>query len=452
MRLRARFGADLLYVRGIGWHAWDGCRWNRAEGDDRAHISAQNTAMAVSKEARAVEGENAKRAVALREHAHASGASGRVSAMQREARPYLTKALDSLDARAELVAVANGTLELGRQPKLRPHRRDDLLTRLAPVEYDESADYPVFKEFLADIQPNPEIREFLQRWFGYCLTGYTHEQVMVICHGAGANGKSTLLDALRFVLGDLAVVLPFASLLHDDRRRGSEASPDIAQLPGARLVTASEPELGRSFSEATIKTLTGEGRITARKLHEEFFEFTPQFKMVVSCNNRPTVKGQDEGIWRRLLLVPFGVTIPVAERDKHLGEKLLAESSGLLNWLVEGARLYLTDGLRVPNVIRATTDGYREDSDPIGCFLSAWCVRGRAAGSISSQRLYDAYKAWCSEQAIDALSRRIFGLKLGDRGIIKTKSGIIVYLDIGLTEEAVAAVEGAKTDLRGENN
>lgn len=448
-RLRARFGADLLYVRGVGWHAWDGVRWNRGEGDDRAHLAAQRTAIKIRREAKAAEGQDKKRCSALLAHAHETGGSSRIAAMQREARPHLAQPLDALDSRPELLVLSNGTLELSRRPRLRHHRREDLLTRLAPVAYDPDADYPVFKEFLHEVQPDPAIREFLQRWFGYCLTGWTHEQVMVICHGAGANGKSTLLDALRSVMGDIAVVLPFASLLHDDRRRGSEASPDIAQLPGARLVTASEPELGRSFSEATIKTLTGEGRISARQLHQEFFEFTPQFKLVVSCNNRPTVRGQDEGIWRRMLLVPFGVTIPPEQRDKKLLEKLAAELSGILNWLVQGASLYLETGLQVPDGVRAATEGYRQDSDPLGEFLSAWCVRGPAVGHTSSQMLYEAYKAWCQDQALEPVTRRVFGLKLGDRGIAKMKSSEIVYLNIELTDAARGELDARRRPQQG---
>jgi putative DNA primase/helicase len=442
-RLQARHGADMHTVAGLAWHTWHAGRWDREEGENRARLAAHRTAEAIYQEAAKMKGDD-ERAKALRAHAHRSSSSWSITAMLREAEPYLAMPLAAFDAHPELVTVANGTLELGKQVRRRPHRREDYITKLAPIAYDADADYPLFKEFLADIQPRPEIREFLQRWFGYCLTGWTHEQVMLLCHGGGANGKSTLLDAVRHVLGDYAVVLPFASLLRDDRRRGAEPSPDIARLPGVRLVTAAEPELGRSFSEATIKTLTGEDTLIARRLHQEFFEFTPQFKLVVCCNNRPTVRGQDEGIWRRLLLVPFDVVIPPEQRSKTLQAELRAEAPGILNWLVEGARLYCEGGLAIPETVRAATRSYREESDPIGRFLADWCLRGSGVGSVRARRLYQAYKVWCDEEALDPMSQTKFGLRLGDRGIGKMQSNGVFYLDVTLTAAAELAIEGSE--------
>lgn len=308
------------------------------------------------------------------------------------------------------------------------------------MPYDEQADYPLFKEFLHRILPDPEVCEFVQRWFGYCTTGYVHEQVLVIFHGQGANGKSTLVDTLRWVLGDNGLILPFSSLLADDRRRGGEPTPDLARLPGARLVTASEPELGRAFSEAVIKTLTGEGRITARHLREEFFEFTPQFKLLLSCNNKPNDRGNDEGTWRRVLLVPFEETIPKDERDKHLVEKLQAEASGILNWLVQGAALYLAHGLQVPESIRAATGEYRHESDPMGEFLRT-CVLPAAGNMLGAAHLYEAYAAWCDGSMVNPLSQTRFGRKMGDRGYRKEKSNAWFYMDINITAEAQATLD-----------
>jgi putative DNA primase/helicase len=267
-RLRARFGDDLLYVRHHGWHAWAGSHWDREGGEDKAQLLAQQTAAAIRQEARALEKANDGRSKALSGHAWRSGSSGAVAGMLRLARPHLTYPLDQMDAFPELVACTNGTLELGAQPRLRAASRRDRLARACPVVYDEQADYPLFKEFLRRILPDPEVREFVQRFFGYALTGYAVEQVVVILHGTGANGKSTLVNTLRGVLGDYSAILPFSSVLTSSRRRGGEPTPDLARLPGVRLVTASEPELGRAFSEAVIKTLTGEGQVIARHLRE----------------------------------------------------------------------------------------------------------------------------------------------------------------------------------------
>ncbi|MBL8659399.1 MAG: hypothetical protein JNM75_06545 [Rhodospirillales bacterium] len=442
-RFRARFGRDLLCVRYHGWHAWDGRRWQRTGGEDRAQIMAHETAAQIRREARAMRGLDVQRAEALAKHAARSGSNGAIGGMIAQARTYLTVGLDEMDTRPEFVACRNGTLELGAEVRLRRPRREDRITRLAPVAYDERADFPLFKAFLAEILPDPEVRQFLQRWFGYCLTGYAHEQVLVLFHGTGANGKTTLIDVLRYVLGDYAVVLPFSSLLVDDRRRGGDATPDLARLPGARLVTASEPELGKAFSEAVIKTLTGEGRLVARHLREEFFDFTPQFKLVLSCNNKPTVRGNDEGTWRRVLLVPFEETIPTESRDKHLVEKLCAEAPGVFNWLVEGARWYLADGLCVPERVRAATGDYRDESDPMGDFLRSWVIIGEAAKgqSVAAGRLYLAYEAWCADSMVSPLSQHRFGRKMSDRGFHKEKIGTWFYLDMTLSDEATEAAE-----------
>src|SRR5262249_5005445 len=162
-------------------------------------------------------------------------------------------------------------------------------------------------------------------WFGYCLTGDVGEQVMVLFHGRGANGKSTLLSLMAHVMGDYALTLPIQSFLHDDRRGGGDATPDLARLPGARLVMAAEPERGSRLSEAVVKTVTGGDKVVARRLFEGQFEFEATFKLVLSANEKPRITGQDEGIWRRVTLVPFAAAIARERRDKRLIEKLKAE-------------------------------------------------------------------------------------------------------------------------------
>lgn len=448
-RLRARHGHDLLYVRHQGWHVWDGRRWDRTSGDDQAQLKAQQTAAKIRDEARLIRCRDAERATALEKHAQRSGAGGAVTSMVTHARPYLTVGAEAMDIRPDLLACANGTLELGRgEIRRRGPRREDRITRLAPVAYEPAAEAPLFRAFISEILPDREVREFVQRWLGYCVTGYAHEQVLVIFYGQGANGKSTLLDVIRHVLGDYALVLSFASLLADDRRRGGDATPDLARLAGARLVTASEPELGRAFSEAVIKTLTGEGRILARHLHREFFEFEPQFKLVLSCNNKPTVRGNDEGTWRRVLLVPFTQTIPPERRDKRLVAKLIAEAPGVLAWLIEGARWYLADGLTVPEAVRMATAEYRDESDPMGDFLRSWVVQVPEA-QVPAAKLHLAYEAWCADQMVQPVSKRRFGRKMGDRGFSKLKNSSVIYTGIALTAEAEAAALRAEQAASG---
>ena len=474
-RLMARFGPDLLHVPDVGWHAWTETHWDCEDGERQAHLRAQDTVAAIKDEAVAVEKhgpfDDPPEAEAEAKEFHkqwdkfvegrfawavASGNSGRVSAMLREAAPNISLRLEGLDADPFLLNVANGTLALraaaagGPQGgddgadsggaggegdfALLPHSRGHHITKISPARFAPEATAATFRHFLDQVLPDREVQTFLQRWFGYCLTGDTSEQCLVLFHGTGANGKSTLVDTVKWILGDYAMTLPFASLLHDDRRRGSEPTPDLARLPGARLVSAAEPEIGQRFSESLIKTLTGGEAITARHLQQDFFEFTPTFKLVLSFNTKPSVRGQDEGIWRRLLMVPFDVTVPKAQRDRDLPAKLRAEASGILNWMLDGLRLWLEGGLQIPEAVRAATAAYKTESDPLGQFLEMATLR-KAGAHVQAKQFYTAYTHWCRENAVEPLSMTAVGRKLGDRGIEKERVGVVFYKDLELLEE-----------------
>ncbi len=466
-RLIERFGLDLLHVPDIGWHVWTDTHWDRKTGERRAQLLAHQTVAAIKDEARALEAHGpfdeppedaedpAVRAAIGKEWddfvkgryawMSASGNSGRISAMLREAAPYQATELEELDADPFMLNVANGTLSLRQADGgnggdgdgdlvLQPHQREHLITKTCPAAYAPEAAAPIFRDFLDAILPDKEVQTFLQRYFGYCLTGDTSEQCLVLCHGVGANGKSTLVDAVKWILGDYAMTLPFASLLHDDRRRGAEATPDLARLPGARLVSAAEPEIGQRFSESLIKTLTGGEPITARHLQQDFFEFTPNFKLVLSFNTKPSVRGQDEGIWRRLLMVPFEVTIPKAQRDAELPKKLRGEASGILNWMLDGLRLWFEGGLQIPAAVRAATAAYKTESDPLGQFLEMATER-RPGAHVQAKQFYTAYTHWCRDNAVEPLSMTAVGRKLGDRGIEKARVGVVFYKDLELREE-----------------
>ena len=204
----------------------------------------------------------------------------------------------------------------------------------------------------------------------YCPTGVTTEQKLVFNYGEGGNGKSVFIDLIAKMMGPYAVSLPFASLLRDDRKRGAEATPDLARLPGARLVRASEPEKGSRFAEATIKAITGGEEITVRHLNHGFFDFVPHFKLTLSGNHKPAIRGQDRGIWRRFLLVPWEVNVPDEQQDKDLPAKLWAERDGVLNWILDGVRIWLECGLVVP-------DRARGDGRVPGRQRSRWPILGR---------------------------------------------------------------------------
>jgi putative DNA primase/helicase len=382
------------------------------EDDERARLNMLEAVMA---EGAVAQKSLSARRSARKKFAKSSGGSAKLDNMLKEAAPYLSRQLREMDAKALDLNVMNGTLEfvseddpdnpdpdeerLAWSVRHRPHRREDQITKMMQVEYDPEAKAPLFENFLKEVQPSKASREFLQRYFGYCCTALTSEQVFVFFYGEGRNGKSTLVDLLAQIMSDYSTTVPFETLAGDDRRKGGEATPDLARLPGARLVRAAEPEQGMKFRESMIKTLTSGEPILIRRLHAEFTEIYPTFKLVISGNHKPDVRGTDDGIWRRVLLVPWDVQIPRENIDRRLPEKLWGERSGILNWLLQGVLDYLHHGLMVPESVRAATNEYREDSDPVGSFLEDRCeITKDDADRLSPQTLFTAFSLYCQEQ------------------------------------------------------
>ena len=450
-RLIARHGDDLLFVRGIGWHAFVGTHWSRDEGEDLAVISAHETAKKIFDEAKALEMEGPRegeaeddfedRVAPHRKWAVGSGNQTRIGAMLKQAQPYRTLTTDEMDADRFRFNVANGTLILGDEVALAAHDRADRITRLSPATFDPHAECPTFRKFLDRVVPDTSVQVFLQRYFGYSLTGSVAEQCLLLLQGQGRNGKSTLIELMAWIFGDYSMTLPIESLLQDDRRRGSEASPDLARLPGVRLAVASEPNVGARLDEGRVKHLTGGERMTVRHLNRDFFDFDPQFKLCVSFNNAPQVRGLDDGIWRRLRLVPFDVQIPPNEVDKNLLKKLKAEANGILNFLLDGFRLWHESGLAEPaSVLKATAD-YREESDRVGQFLTAATIADPEA-SIRAKALYVAYCAWCRDNALEPMSGTAFGKQVARKGFEREKVGVMFYKGLRLIDEKMGQDEG----------
>jgi putative DNA primase/helicase len=239
------------------------------------------------------------------------------------------------------------------------------------------------------------------------------------------------------------VPVPIETFLQDDRRRSGEATPDIVRLIGARLALASEPERGAKLSEAVVKRVTGGERMTARKLYEGMFDFDPTFKLVLSANEKPRITGQDEGTWRRVLLMPWRAFFPKEKRDAGLKAKLRAELPGILNWILDGTRLWLERGLFVPEQITEATEQYRLESDPIGEFWREY-VREKVGSNVQASRLYAAYTRWAKANGMHAVSSTAFGRRLSDMGVQKDKwGGFMVYFGVELDQEGLAALEAA---------
>lgn len=461
-RLRERYGDRLLYVPDIGWHYWRKNHWSQRGAEEEAHKIADLVQRAIFNEARGIAdlgahpGELAddfnKR---VRNHLSWAIQTGNVQksqAMLKKAAPYLAQQVSDLDPDIFLFNCDNCTLDLSNASdiKRRRHNPKDLITRVSPVKYDPKAQCPAFTAFLDRILPDRAVQVFLQQWAGISLTGDTSVQSLLLMHGTGANGKSTLDEALRYILGDYAKTVAFASLLRDDKKSGSAATPDLARLRGARAAFASEPEHSVQFSEGLIKQMTGGEPITARYLNKEFFEYLPRFKLWLAFNVKPTVRGTDNGIWRRLKLVPFNVTIPTEERDPHLIEKLKAEASGILNWMLDGFRHWRDCGLIVPDAVTAATQEYRDESDVIGRFLEEETERGDGF-RVQSTVLHVAYEAWSRANHL----RKPFGLKNFSQRVSqsfeKEKFGTVFFLGLRLRDrQNVSQPDSAATDTSGD--
>ena len=380
--------------------------------------------------------ENTKRRNELASWAMGCEREARIKSMVSLARAELGIPVlpDDLDRDPWLFNVANGTIDL-RSGELREHRREDLITKLAPVVFAPGAECPVFLKFLTRVTAGTlELIAFLQRAVGYSLTGTTSEQALLILHGQGANGKSTLLNAVRQALGEYAKTTRTDTLLI---QRQDSIPNDIAALKGARMVTAQETEAGRRLAESLVKQLTGGDPIAARFLHQEWFEFPPVFKLWLATNHKPRITGTDHAIWRRIRLVPFTVKIPDAEQDPALPEKLTAELPGILAWAVRGCLAWQRDGLGMPDEVRDATAAYRDEMDVLGEFIAEYCVISPSL-SVPAKALYAAYLDWCGPSGERPISKRAFGGNLAERGFDKRRGtgGGVVWFGIALRDEA----------------
>lgn len=416
-RLVARYGQDIRFCKSRGWLVWDGRRWAQDDGE----IEQRGKQTAVSIYAAAAAETDPERRQKIAKWALQSESEGRIKAMiaLAESEPEVRIKEDKLDADPWLLNVNNGIIDL-RTGELSPHRPEHLITKLVPVEYDPDAGCPKFLVFLTEIMDGrAQLVEYLQRAFGYMLSGVTTEQVFHLFYGTGSNGKSTLLEIMRAALGDYALASDFTTFLE---RKYQGIPNDIARLAGARLVTAVEAEVGKKFAEVVIKQLTGGDKITARFLNKEFFEFYPQAKFFLAANHKPIIRGTDLAIWRRIALVPFTVTIPNQKQDKRLKEKLLAELPGILAWFVQGCLRWQRDGLMPPEEVVAATENYREQMDLLGEFLTERCVVNPKAAA-TAKELYCVYKQWCQEREEKPTDRRIFGTMLEEKGFQKGRIG-----------------------------
>ncbi len=501
-RLIAWFGVDLCYVTGLGWLVWQGTHWQRDDADLTVRLLAQQIVDKIKLEAFEIDATDAQRrildlaakamkkdddkltaadkqvlskAVDVRKSISAkrskrrnwavtSGNTGKTSAMLEQARSMKALPIEKLDADHMKFNVSNGTLRFWRE--LDPERpegsdrmigrfefvpdghRDDMITKLADVAFDEAAGREFFEQqFLAKVHPDARMRKFLQVSTAYALLiGGNDEQRLFYHYGTGANGKSAFFELIGRLAGTYRQIASAETITGDSQRAGQQANPDIARLHNARLVTIEELPKHIPLREELIKALTGGTKILARFLNKDFFEFMPIFTPMLNGNSKPAISGTDYGIWRRVLLILWGVTIPEAERltPTELAARLDAERSGVLNWLIEGLVEYLTHGLEafIPTEVREFTQDYREERDNVGVFLEHG-LEHATGHTEKAGAIYKAYQDWCQANALRPASLRSFGDSLTEKGFKKKRGNYIVYLDVRLKSDIASPDDGS---------
>jgi len=423
----------VLYDR---WYIWDHRRWCP---DERLGVIklAHETVTRIRDEADQAR-DDPDLIERIVKHATRSQSDRAISAMVRQARPYLALEHHELDRDPFALNLHNGTFDL-KAGKLRPYCRDDFLTKIAGTRYDPDAKAPTWDAFLNRIfDGDTDLIEFTRRAVGYSLSGDVSEEKMMFLWGAGANGKTTFANCVAELAGD------YACVAHSELFEVKAAEPHptaIADLYGARFASSVETEEGRRMSEKRVKQLTSrDRRLKARRMRQDFFEFAPTHKLWIAGNHRPRIIGTDHGIWRRMMLLPFIVAIPEGERDRHLDEKLRRELPGVLNWALAGFREWVDGGLRPPPAVLDATKEYREEEDTLGRFIDERCQIGEGL-RVRAVRLYEAFVEWSETEGERRWTRTTIGRKLTDMGYRRLKSNGIWRLGITLQRNG-GTVEG----------
>jgi putative DNA primase/helicase len=413
-RLIAAYGDRLRYVpQWRRWLLWDGQRWAH-DATGQAARWAKAIARRITADALDIEdAKESKAAVNLaRRGESAAGVAGALTLAGAEEGIVVTP--DDLDADPFLLNCANGILDL-RTGELEPHDPARLLTKMTGAAYEPDAAGPQFRKFLERVQPDEQMRGYLARLLGHALEGRVVEHIMPIFYGAGTNGKGTLITAVLAALGDYADAADPELLT----ARTFDAHPTgTADLFGLRLAVLHESDHGRRLAEGTVKRLTDGDRIKARRMREDFWSFGPSHTFVMLTNHKPIVGGTDEGIWRRLRLVPWDVVIPEPERDLTLGDQLALEAGAVLAWLVAGYLDWHGHGLTDPEQVTKATAAYKAESDALGRFIGQRCLTGPHF-HVRSAELFAAWAEWCRAEGEDLGTQTAFSLALTNRGFDK---------------------------------
>jgi putative DNA primase/helicase len=408
-RFEQRYQGCLLYDHDAGrWLEWDGFRW-RPDRTDRAFHYARELARELAQD------RNSKIRLAGGKTSFASG-------VERFARatPSFARTSDEWDRDPYLLGTPAGTIDL-RTGFVRDADPHDGITRNTSVAASDTSDCPTWRRFLAETTNRDEALEtFLQAWSGYCLTGVTSEHALVFVHGGGGNGKSVFLNTVAQILGDYAAT---AAMDTFEAAKGNRHPTDLAMLRGTRLVTASETEEGRAWAEARIKAITGGDPISARFMRQDFFTYTPQFKLTIVGNHMPVLHNVDDAARRRFNIVPF--LCKPEKPDPTLPEKLRVEHSAILRWMVEGCLLWQANGLPRPKIVTDATAEYFAEQDLFAQWLEQCCdVRlNNDARFDHVGRLYTSWKGFAEDAGERPGSAKSFGQQMRRRGFKPGRTG-----------------------------
>lgn len=409
-RIAYEYGHVIKYINDIGWFIWDGKRWKVDTKKEIERITAKvlrslskSEDEAESKWSRMCERRNI-----------------RMNSI-KDLMPLVPGERGDFDRHKFLFNVENGVVDL-KTGKLLQHDRELGLTKITNITFDENAKCPEWLKFLDQIFLGDQaLMEYMQRLIGYSLTGDISEQIMMFLVGGGSNGKSTFINTIKDLMGDYGKQAKSDTFI---KKKESGANNDIARLVGSRFVSAIESEEGEKLADSFVKQITGGEPVLARFLRQEFFEFIPEFKVFFTTNHKPIIGGLDEGIWRRVKLIPFNLSLPAHKRDKRLPEKLSLEMPGILNWAIEGCMKWQQDGLKEPKVVAEATGKYKDDMDILAPFLDEVCYveeRENESIMIEAKELYNVYERWCFNSGERSLGNRSFYRMLETKGFGKTK-------------------------------
>jgi putative DNA primase/helicase len=404
--------------------------WLATNAEKTRLAAAKTVIQRIAADASRVRDDDALREMLLKRATRAGGSLPRMTAMATVgfSEPGMWASAADFDADPSLLGVRNCVLRLDTGERMKP-APGMLISKRANMTFDSIAGCPQFDAFLGQVQPEAGVRRLIQQLAGVMFWGGPLVQKLVFMHGYGANGKSTFMEVMAFLLGDYAAAIP-TELLMQGQRSSQGASPDLMMLKGARLAFCNETGEGRRLDGPMVKQLTGGDTITARPPYGQFISFQPSHLLVMTGNHKPFVDEDGISLWRRMLLIDWPVTIPEEQRDAELPERLRSEAPGILNWALAGLKDFLqTRRLAIPDSVAEATAAYRSEQDILGCWIDECLVRETSA-RVETTEAYQNYRDWCADNGLRPMSKNSLSRRLEERGIKRGGQGLRFYLGI----------------------